>query len=114
MIVAVGPKLTVWPSEWVHLSDTDAVVTLNVTCPFCGWIGPDCPPDWPTTVFPALSIGDRWYHRLRRRCGAERAASPISQRVAGLPGWRYPDVRAAGWTLDVIAMPTTRGVLTLA
>ena len=29
---------------------------MNVTCPFCGVIGPDCPPDCPTTVLPALLV----------------------------------------------------------
>src|SRR5439155_18616590 len=56
-IVAVGPKVAVCPSAFVHLAvDVELPVTLNVTCPFCGWIGPDVPPDWPTTVFPPLFV----------------------------------------------------------
>src|SRR5919204_1025674 len=56
-ISAHGANVAWWPSAFVHLAvDVELVVTLNVTWPFCGVIGPDVPPDWPTTVCPALFV----------------------------------------------------------
>jgi hypothetical protein len=69
-------------------------------------------PGLPTVVAAAvLPAAER--SLLPRELSAH-AGTPLKQRVAGLQGWRYPDLQVAGWSLDVIAMPTTRGVLTLA